>query len=214
MCVFALFFFGGGRRHVFHTSPHLFSLWEPALAVIIILFCWGGNCDSAFYDLATCTNNADREWTASPQRWPDSLTEPGCCKWAGPSHWAHWVVGQTAHMLTILTAWVDASWGVISVTAEVPQKPRGGWVTRFSKRRRDSRPQKWVSRSLQWVQKEPCVDFLMEWFVSMNRGTQWLMRHGHRFTRNWGSWELCSARSHEFLAFEMEQLYKIRRWAS
>lgn len=29
----------------------------------------------------------------------------------GPNHREHWDVGQTPHMLHILSAWVDASWG-------------------------------------------------------------------------------------------------------
>lgn len=63
----------------------------------------------------------------------------------GPNHGEHWDVGQTAHTLNILSAWVDASWGVISVTTEVPQKAKDEWVTemltRSSKTRRDSRSQ-------------------------------------------------------------------------
>lgn len=63
----------------------------------------------------------------------------------GPNHGEHWDVGQTAHTRNILSAWVDASWGVISVTTEVPQKAKDERVTemltRSSKRRRDSRSQ-------------------------------------------------------------------------
>lgn len=212
MCVFALFFFFGGGRMFFTLHLVYFHPGSQPWQLLLSYFL------------------GEEIVTQPSMTWPHAQTmQRGSGLRVCSDDWTVWqnraaanelgpatenTVGQIAHMLNILTAWVDASWGVISVTAEVPQKPRDGWVTCFSKRRRDSRPQKWFSRCLQWVQKEPCVDFLMEWFVSMNRGTQWFMRHEHRFTRNWGSWELCSARLHEFLAFEMEQLYKIRRWAS
>lgn len=161
MCVFALFFFGGGMfftLHLiyFHPMSHpwqlLLSYFVGEEIVTQPSMTWphaqtmqrGGGLQVHSWD-----------WTV----WQNLAAANELCQtrvWAGPSHGEHWDVGQTAYMLYILTARVDASWGLTSVTTEVPQKPRDEWVmellTRFSKRRRDSRPGKWVSHSLQWVQ--------------------------------------------------------------